>query len=228
MKNDFLKGFQETIPISLPCIVYGALLNYNSSLKGFSVLEVIGMAILLFAGSSQFLIVAMWENPLYPLEILIAVIAINFRYILMTASLNSLFRGESRLCKITTIHFVADENWAITISKLKKSHITSFFLLGGGFCILTLSCIGMVIDNSFRNIISMSYFRGIDLIVAMVFAIMLPNFHENRVSLFSWICASIVAYVGFIVIPGKWYIILGSITGIICYGLGRGHSNNYS
>lgn len=228
MKNDFLRGFQETVPISLPCIVYGALLNYNSSLKGFSILEVIGMAILLFAGSSQFLIVEMWGDTLYSLEILIAVIAINFRYVLMTASLNSLYKDESFLYKMATIHFVADENWAITISKLKKSHITSFFLLGGGFCILAFSCIGMIIDNSFRNIVNISYLMGIDLIVVMIFAIILPNFHENKTSLFSWICAGIVAYAGFIFVPGKWYILLGGIAGIICYFLGRGYSNSYS
>jgi predicted branched-subunit amino acid permease len=70
-------------------------------------MELMLMNLSIFAGSAQFVMVEMWISPLPIVEILLAVLAINMRYLLIGASLSPLFTGKSIAHKSAVIHLIS-------------------------------------------------------------------------------------------------------------------------
>ena len=141
MKSNFIKGFIATIPVGLSVCAYGLVLGVLAFSKGVTFFQLFSMDLITFAGSAQFLMVELWKNPLPFSEILFAVFAINLRYLLIGASLTPLFKNSSIFEKIALMHLVADENWAVTMSRLKERKSRLIFFLEG-----YMSCHILVIE----------------------------------------------------------------------------------
>ena len=117
MKIEQLRlGFQANLPMAFSVAAYGSVLGVLAAQKQITWLQLLAMNLTIFAGSAQFVMVDMWLPKLPILEIIVAVLVINLRYLFITASLHPLFRGKSLVGKLTMIHFVADENWAVTMA----------------------------------------------------------------------------------------------------------------
>ena len=92
------------------------------------------MNVTVFAGTAEFLMVEMWAMPV--LQVVIAVFIINFRYLLIGASLKPLFNDTPLWKKALLIHLVADENWAVTMAEYQKGKGSVWFLFGGGVILI--------------------------------------------------------------------------------------------
>ena len=132
--------------------------------KGVTFFELLLMDVVTFAGSAQFLMVELWKDPLPVTEMLFAVFAINLRYLLIGASLTPLFKGSSLFEKAALMHLVADENWAVTLSRLKKEKISPYFLFGGGICLVIFWLISTLAGHTFGFMISDPYSVALDCI----------------------------------------------------------------
>lgn len=99
--------------------------------KQINWLQLLIMNLSVFAGSSQFVMVEMGAPPLPIVKMTLAVLVINFRYLLLSASLRSIFQDKSLLHKFVMIYLVADENWAITMAEYRRGTASTYFLLGG-------------------------------------------------------------------------------------------------
>ena len=121
--TDMKKGVRANLPVAASVIAYASVLGVLSAQKGITWVELLGMNCLMFAGSAQFVIVELWQDSLAVLEITMAVLVINLRYFLITASLQPLFAGHSLLHKAAGIHLVADENWVVIVLCNKEGQI---------------------------------------------------------------------------------------------------------
>ncbi len=217
MKANFMNGFYANIPVGFSVMAYGLVLGILAANKEVTLFELIFMNLATFAGSAEFLMVELWKEPLPFVEILIAVFAVNLRYLLVGASLTPLFKGKSVLHKAAMMHLVADENWAVTMSRLKKEKITPYFLFGGGICLLIFWTVGTLSGHQFGMLISNPYALALDFVIIIIFTGLAMSFYEGKASILPWTVAGIMAYVFFILIPGKWYIVLGGISGALVY-----------
>lgn len=129
MNNQFRDGFIANIPIGISVFVYGTVLGMLCVPKGFSLLELLVMDLTVFTGSAQFVMVEMWSSNLDVIGIIVTALMINLRYFLVGASLNPLFINSSKKDKFKYMHLVSDENWAITMNRLKNENITPSFYL---------------------------------------------------------------------------------------------------
>lgn len=217
MKSNFIKGFIATIPVGLSVCAYGLVLGVLAFSKGVTFFQLFSMDLITFAGSAQFLMVELWKNPLPFSEILFAVFAINLRYLLIGASLTPLFKNSSIFEKIALMHLVADENWAVTMSRLKEEKITPYFLFGGGICLVIFWLLSTLGGHTFGFIISDPYSIGLDFVIIIIFTALVANFYDGKDSIFPWIVTAVFSYFSFLFIPGKWYIITGGLTGALVY-----------
>jgi len=78
--NDFLRGAQANVPIGVSVFSYGAVLGMICAQKGVELYQLTLMNIFIFAGTSQFIIVDMWNNIAEVFTIVIAALLINLRY----------------------------------------------------------------------------------------------------------------------------------------------------
>lgn len=219
MKSNFLKGFSATIPVAISVAAYGLVLGVLAYSKGVTFFELLLMDVVTFAGSAQFLMVELWKDPLPLTEMLFAVFAINLRYLLIGASLTPLFKRSSIFEKAALMHLVADENWAVTLSRLKKEKISPYFLFGGGICLVIFWLISTLAGHTFGFIISDPYSVGLDFVIIMIFTALVASFYDGKDSILPWFVAATFAYLSFLFIPGKWYIVIGGLSGAIIYSI---------
>lgn len=63
----------------------------------------------------------------------LGVLAINLKSLLIGASLEPVVRGPSLWHKVTRMHWVADENWAVAVAARRRcGMVSTAYLLGGG------------------------------------------------------------------------------------------------
>ena len=136
------RGFIANLPVAASVAAYGSVLGVLSAQKGIGWMTLMMMNLSIFAGSAQFVMVDMWLAPLPVVEMITAVMIINLRYLLIGASLQPLFQGKSLPHKMSLMHLVADENWAVTMAAHRSGTGTTAFLLGGGLCVLAAWCAG--------------------------------------------------------------------------------------
>lgn len=213
MNNDFKNGFIANIPIGLSVFAYGSVLGMLCTQKGISLLELVLMNFLIFAGSSQFVIVEMWSSSLDLIGIVLAALMINLRYFLVGASLNPLFVNSSKKDKFKYMHLVADENWAITINKLKSQELTPLFLFGGGVSILFTWSLGTISGYTLGEFISDPSKYGLDFAFVAIFTALTFNMYKGKGDLLPWLITALVAVLCEHFIPGKFYIIIGAVVG---------------
>ena len=117
---DYTAGAVANLPVGASVAAYGSVLGMLAAQKGLTWMQLLAMNLSVFAGSAQFVMVEMWAPPLPVVEMILAVLIINMRYLLIGASLHPLFKGKSLAHKAGIMHLVADENWAVTMAAVKS------------------------------------------------------------------------------------------------------------
>jgi len=212
-------GFVANLVVAASVAAYGSVLGLLAAKKGLTWVELLAMNLSVFAGSAQFVIVDMWLPPLPVVEITLAVMVINMRYLLIGASLNPLFVGRSLGHKALFIHLVADENWAMTMARFHKEKVTTYFLLGGGLCVQTAWCAGTMAGHRLGAVISNPEQFGLDFAFVAVFTALVFGFWRGRQDLLPWLITALLAIATEKLVPGKWYILTGGVGGALLTAL---------
>jgi 4-azaleucine resistance transporter AzlC len=208
-----IAGFKRTIPIAISALVYGLVFGILSRQVGINLIESLLMSSLVFAGSAQFIVLDLWKMPL-PIEtIILTTLIVNLRHLLMSASLSPWLSSQPRAAIYWSLFFMSDESWALTMNEFAKGGRNAAFLLGSGLTLfiawLSATFIGQTVSNSLQD---PSRF-GLDFAFTAVFITMLVGLWKGKLDLLPWIVAGIIAVAAAHFLPGKWYILLGSLTG---------------
>jgi len=218
--TDLKAGFTANLVISASVGAYGSVLGLMAAQKGLTWYQLLVMNLSVFAGSAQFVMVDMWLPPLPVIEITLAVLVINMRYLLIGASLSPLFLGTSLRHKMLFMHLVADENWAMTMARYHKGTVSTWFLLGGGICVQSAWCGGTLLGHSLGAVIANPERYGLDFSFVAVFTALVFSFWKGRQDVLPWLVAAVVALLSETLLPGKWYIVCGGIAGALVAAFG--------
>ena len=212
------RGAVANIPLAVSAVTYGGVLGVLSAQKGVTWAEMSAMNVLMFAGSAQFVMVDMWQEPLSVLAVAMAVFIVNLRYLLIGASLQPVFAGYSLWRKALFMHLVADENWAVTITEHRKNGTNPYFLFGGGLLLLCAWSCGTLGGNLLGSFISQPEKYALDFAFVAVFAALSLSLWRGRGDALPWAGAIVLALVSEKFLPGKWYIVIGGVGGALVAG----------
>lgn len=215
MKADFCRGAAANAPMAASVAAYGSVLGMLAAQKGLSWLDLLLMNSAVFAGSAQFVMVDMWSQHLPVIEMALAVLVINLRYLLVGASLGPLFRGRSLLCKIFLMHLVADENWAVTMSEQRKGTASVWFLFGGGVMVFLCWCGGTMAGLMGGGLVSRPEYYALDFAFTAIFTALAVGMFQGKKDIPPWLVAGVLALLANQFLPGKWYIVIGGVGGAI-------------
>ena len=207
------QGFQICLPVAISAASYGMVLGVLASAKGLSVGLMTSMSLLVFSGSSQFVAVDMWLDPLPIGAIIVATLVMNFRYLLICASLGKIFEGRPLLYKILAVHLVTDENWAVTMTR--KDRGNPAFLIGGGICLMIFWQSGVTLGQVIGNVLPPPEVLGLDFAFSAAFIAIVASMWKGKVDILPWLIAALFAIVAESYLPGKWYVIVGAVSGSI-------------
>ena len=203
------------MPVAASVAAYGSVLGVFAAQKEISWGVLLLMNLTIFAGSVQFVMVDMWVAPLPILEIILSATVINLRYLLIGASLNPIFQGSKILHKSLIMHFVADENWAVAMAFHRRGLATPAFLLGGGICLATVWCCGTLAGHQLGAVIRNPEIFALDFAFLAVFTALAISLWRGKKDVLPWLTAAAVSIGAEQLLPGKWYIAIGGVSGAI-------------
>lgn len=214
-KNPWIRGALANGPLAISAMAYGGVFGVLSGQQGVSWAEMLALDLLLFAGSAQLVLIEMWNAPLPVLDMGLAVLVINMRYLLIGASLQPVFVDRPLWKKMLGMHLVADENWAVTIAAHRNGGTNPAFLCGGGILLLLAWTFATLSGNILGGMIPAPENWGLDFAFVAVFAGLSFSLWRGRDDLLPWLVAAILAVIGERLLPGKLYIAVGGIGGAL-------------
>ncbi len=210
----FWLGVRMFLPVAISIAAYGLVWGVLAGQAGLSVLEVLLMSGLVFAGASQFVALDMWTPGALPvLSIVIAAGIVNLRMLLMSATLRPLVGHLSLPRQLGAMFFVSDEQWAMTMAEVRKGSGSVAFLLGTGvlswFAWVGSTLCGRVLGAFIED--PTKY--GLDFAFTATFLALLLGMWRGRGDLVPWIVGALAAILTSRLIEGNWYIIVGGLVG---------------
>ncbi|MCP4024472.1 MAG: AzlC family ABC transporter permease [Desulfobacteraceae bacterium] len=213
--NGFLKGVKSGFPIALGVASYGVVFGVLSRQAGLDADHALLMSAFVFAGASQFVALDMWLTPLPVVTIIITTFVVNMRHILMGAVLTEKFKSLTFPQKYASLFFLVDENWAYSLNAWKKGDNNAALLLGTGFIIFlswfASTAVGSILGAGHIDPVKW----GIDFAFTAIFIFLAIGLWQDKRDLVPWAVAAGVAVLCSHFLPGKWYILCGSISGSI-------------
>ena len=214
--DQFYAGARACIPVVISVAAYGIVWGVLARGAGLSLLEVILMSALVFAGSAQFVALDLWTTVPASLPIgalILAALIVNLRYLLLTATLRPLFGSHEQLKGALVMGIVSDETWAITVGEMAKGRGTLAFLLGGGVLAYVCWLATTVIGHTLGSAIDDPTKYGLDFAFTATFLALLLGMWKGKGDLIPWLVAALAAVISAKLIPGSWYILIGGIVG---------------
>src|SRR5690606_3472175 len=94
LSDQFFAGARACVPVAISVAAYGLVWGVLARGAGLSLLEVVLMSGLVFAGAAQFVALDLWSATPASLPIgalVLAAFIVNLRYLLLTATLRPLY-----------------------------------------------------------------------------------------------------------------------------------------
>lgn len=209
-----LEGARRAAPLAPGVFAYGLVFGVLARQAGLSVAESALMSGLVFAGSAQFVALGLWTMPLPVAGIVLAALVVNLRHLLMGAALApTLLRLRRRGAAYLSAFFMADENWALTVSEQAKKSRNGAFLLGSGLVVFATWITATIVGRTAGNAVGDPARWGLDFAFTAVFVALLMGLWRGRRDLLPWAVAAVVAVAADRLLPGYWYVLLGGAAG---------------
>ncbi|MCU4537572.1 AzlC family ABC transporter permease [Acinetobacter bereziniae] len=220
--REFLRGLKTSIPMLLGIIPFALVLGTQAAQKGFSALEVPLLTGLNFAGGSEFAIIEVWTQPPQLLFLILITFLVNSRHILMGASLAPYIRHLPNRKALPLLFFMCDESWALSITDAQKQNprnpyagFSVFFYIGLCFALyvmwVSFTTLGVGIGSFIGDVTKF----GFDMAFPAVCLVLLRGMWKGFKPALPWLVSLIAAALAYYFLPKGWYVLVGSISGII-------------
>ncbi len=204
-------GMKLTLPYSVSALPFGLAFGAAAAGAAISPLEASLMSALVFAGSAQFAVLALWTGPLPVAAIVLTAFLVNARHIVMGAALHPYIATLPRRMVLPIAGGMTDAGWAITLQEMMRGKRDLGILLGtvimqwpiwvGG------TAIGALIGSSGME----PKHWGLDVLIAGVFATSVVGLYRGRSDILPVLAAVGGSVAALLWLPGNWYILIGGL-----------------
>ena len=203
---------QKDSPIILGYWVLGMACGMLGEKAGLNPFHMFIMSVLAFAGSSQFIGIAMMLQSASYISIALTILMVNLRYSLFTSTLAPLVARKSGLYTTLFSYGTTDETFALNLSSFQdeEEHWTHEEALG----LDLLSMVVWAIANAFGCYASRLVHLDLSLVSYILTAMFLgiwSNYLKNRTMIITGLAAGVLAVLLSQVVPYKLHIVLASL-----------------
>jgi 4-azaleucine resistance transporter AzlC len=225
--EEFWEGCRDCLPLMVGGIPFGVTCGVMSVAAGFHLPEIILMSLLVFSGTSQFVMIMMLQSGNAVLGlVMFNVLLVNLHNLLLMASLApQLLRLPASLRHLLCFG-ISDGTYAITMNRILQQGYSADYQLGSSavqyFFWLAANIAGAFIGEYIASPLSW----GLDFSITAVFiAILIPKLCD-RTTVWVSVVAGVTAVIGAAYLGGKWYILLACVTGTLTGVWLEGRGNN--
>ena len=212
--SEFLRGVKAELPILLGVTPFGMIYGVLATNAGLSTFDAQAMSAVVFAGSSQFMLVQLVALGTPAIMMILTGFVINLRHALYSASIAPYTRHLSTIWKVVLSYLLTDEAYAVTVMRyrdeddIKHKH---WFFLGAGLALWTCWQVSTAAGIFLGAQVPPAW--GLDFTLALTFiAIAVPAI-KDRPSLLSALSAGVTALLTWN-LPYKLGVIASALVGI--------------
>ncbi len=137
-----LRGMRDSVSLLLGFFPLGMAFGIAARQYGFSALEASLMSLLVYAGASQFIGIALIASGAGLLEVAITTFFVNLRHALMSASLAVYLRNLPRGLLSLLAFQITDETFGLSITRFARGEADRWYLLGANLVTYTTWNVG--------------------------------------------------------------------------------------
>lgn len=218
MMNDSTREFGEAaglmLPVALGVAPFGLLLGSVAADKGLTLVDVLAMSGLVFAGSSQFVAVSLWDDPLPWLGIAASVLLVNARHVLMGASLARSLQTVPRRYRLIAAFFMADEIWALAERRARSGRLSLSYYFGLAVVLYTSWLLFTGLGTAIGAVIADPADLGFDFAFTAIFIALIVSFVSSAAAVLPVVASAVAATTVHLLVPGALSILAGAMAGI--------------
>jgi len=223
------EGLKAGWPICMGYFPIGLALGVLAQKAGLRPWEIGLMSVLVFAGSSQFIAVSMIQGGAGLAAIVATTFVVNLRHFLMSSALAVHLRGTSRAFLTWFAYGITDESFAVNTARFKDGE-------WGPWRALTVNqsanaaWIASTVAGGFAGQFIPPGALGIDYALVAMFICLVVYQLRGWIYAVTAVLSGGLALVFCLLLPGNFYIILGSLLGataglaLVRHGRGRRES----
>ncbi len=217
------EAVKDSLPVTAGIIPFGLTSGIMGRTAGFSVFEITFMSMIVFAGASQFIAIAMVGSGITSWwTIVFTTFVVNLRHLLMGAYLSPYFLKLPKPLQYFLAFGIVDESYALTVDRIERKGYDYNYQLGV-FSVLYIAWnISTYVGAYFYSVIPDPLEWGIDFALPATFMVLLIPRLVDKTSIIVTIVSALCAVWGATILPGKWYIILAAVVAAISGGLLEG------
>ncbi|MDD2463960.1 MAG: AzlC family ABC transporter permease [Desulfobulbus sp.] len=211
----FRQGAAAAWPICLGYFPIGLALGVLAQQAGIPWWAMAMMSILVFAGSSQFICVAMLASGASFPAIVFTTLMVNLRHALMGSAMAVHLRGVDRRFLALFAYGITDESFAINMARFRAGNWSRLSALTTNQ-LPNLTWIGATTAGVLIGQFIPQGAFGIDYALNAMFLCLLIYQLQTRLYLFTALIAVLVATLWYLLIPGDSYIVGASVVAATC------------
>jgi len=203
-------GLRAAWPICVGYVPIGLAFGVLAQKAGLSALAVGLMSALVFAGSSQFIAVAMMGAGAGTASIVATTFAVNLRHLLMSSALSVHLKGVERRWLTLFAYGITDESFALNLVRFRE---------GGGDWRRALTVnhvtnavwVASTVAGALGGALIPAHAFGIDYALMGMFLCLLVYQLRGRIYVLTALTAGATAVAMSLMIPGNSYIVAASV-----------------
>ena len=210
----FRRGATDIFPVLFSAVPFGLVFGALAAEKGVAFDQVILMSALMYAGASQMVAVELWGFPPPFWTILIAVLAVNFRHVLYSASLGRKMKNWPITRRFFGFGFMVDPVFALADAQ-SPTHVSGAYYAGMTVALYPAWIVASAVGAVFGNLIQNPERWGLDFIIAAYFTVLVLGFRSRPNAFLVIVATSAVAVLVYLTIGPPWHVVNGGVAGIL-------------
>lgn len=208
----------KTLPLALGCVPFGLAYGVLSVRAGLTVAETMLMSLVVFAGASQLMAVVMLQAGAgFPL-IVASTFLVNLRHLMMGLSISPYLTETTPWWQRILAFSMTDESYVTSVTHFREQEAAQgnpYFMLGSGGLIYVVWAAASLVGALAGQAVQDPLRWGLDFAMPATFLTMLLPQVVSRRLLAVVGASAAVATAAYVLVPGKWYIILAVATGTL-------------
>ena len=204
-------GATAAWPICLGYIPIGLALGVLAQQANIPVWAVGLMSVLIFAGSAQFIGVAMLAAGASTFSIILTTFVVNMRHVLMSSALAVYLHGVNRWFLTLFAYGITDESFAVNMTRFRKGQWNRWNALIVNHLSNLVWILSTVLGALVGQFIPQGAF-GIDYALPGMFICLLVYQLQGKIYILTGILAGVISVTWYLLIPGNSYIVGASIS----------------
>lgn len=218
---DFSAGVHDSLPLLLGIIPFALVSGVAAVDAGLSVVQAVGMSVVVFAGASQLAALDLLGNDAPLTVVVVTAAVINLRMLMYSASIAPRFRDTASRMRAFLAYFLTDQAFALTVAHydLDESGQRQYYL-GVALTLWAVWQVGTLVGVVVGAGVPEEW--GLSFAVPLVFLALLVPALKDRESLVAGLAAGVVAVAG-AGLPVNLGLVVAAAVGVVAGMVAEAH-----